>query len=209
MKLFIDKIKTFVRGVMFELAKILDQLTNGMIRPNHVTIISLLGHVILMLALIQGRFPEAAILLLGFGLLDSLDGAIAKYQHSESANGMLLDASTDRIKEALIYAGLAYYFAELTDPIGSLYTVLALGASFAVSYVKSKGEVAMLESPSKQTKKSINREFEFGIFGYEIRMFVLFIGFLAGEPFIAVLLVTAGASLTFIERYITILKSIR
>lgn len=210
MKQFIDKIKAVVRGMMFELAKLLDTLTGGLIRASYISFISLAGHIVILLAITEARFTNAAILLLGFGLMDALDGAIAKYQGRESDFGMLLDATSDRLKEALIYGGLAFYFAEQQDQVGALYAVFALGASFAVSYVKAKGEVALLERKSKtKTSKPINREFEFGIFGYEIRMFILFIGFLAGEPFIALLIVTAGATLTFVERFMGILNKLK
>jgi phosphatidylglycerophosphate synthase len=201
MKSVIEKVKTVVRGIMYELAKLLDYITNGFIRAWHVTLISLVGHIFVMLAITEGLFVDAAILLIGFGLMDALDGAVAKYQGNASTTGMLLDSTTDRLKEMLIYAGFAYYFATLNDELGALYAVIALGISMSVSYVKSKGEVALLSEAKKTKKKDINRELESGLFGYEVRMFILVIALFANEPFIGILVVTAGAILTFMTRF--------
>ena len=209
MKEVIEKVKSAVRGVMYELAKLLDMLTNGFIRPWHVTLVSLLGHVIVLLALTEGLFMEAAVLLAGFGLLDALDGAIARYQGSESPQGMLLDATTDRLKETLVFAGLAYYFVVEAQPIGALYAVLALGMSISVSYVKAKGEVALLQRSLDKNSKAINninRELEFGIFGYEIRMLVLVVAFALSQPYYGVLVVAGGATLTFLLRFEEIVR---
>jgi len=203
MKSAIEKIKTVIRGIMSEVAKLLDMMTNGFIRPWHVSAVSFFGHVVVLLALSEAMFTEAAVLLIGFGLLDALDGAVARHQGSASTRGMLLDSTSDRLKEALIYAGLAYYFATITSPLGALYSALALGLSVSVSYVKAKGEVSLLEQAQAKDKKikNINREFGAGIFSYEVRMFVLVVALLAHQPLYGVLVVAGGSLLTFAARF--------
>lgn len=202
----IEKIKSTIRGIMYEVAKLLDALTGGFIRPWHVTLLSLAGHILIMLALAEGLFGNSAILLIGFGLMDALDGAVAKFQGRASLNGMLLDSTTDRLKEMLIFAGLAFYFADSGDPVGALYSVLALGFSFSVSYVRAKGEAAMLEHKLTRKKSDFNREFEDGIFGYEVRMAILVVALAFGEPLYGVLAVAAGALTTFIRRFGSVSK---
>jgi len=187
---------------MDEVAKLLDTISNGFIEAWHVTLVSLLGHVVVLLALIDARLENAALLLLGFALLDALDGAIARLHKTASPQGMLLDSTTDRMKETLVFGGLAYYFADLGDPLASLYTVLALGMSISVSYVKAKGEAALAEQQSAaRTKKDINREFEDGVFGYEIRTVVLIVALLIGQPLAGVGIVLGGSLLTFLTRF--------
>lgn len=210
MKAQIEKIKQAIRGMMFELAKLLDMLTNGFIRAWHVTALSLVGHVFVLLAFTEGLLVDGAILLAGFALLDALDGAIARYQGTESTAGMLLDASTDRLKEMLVFAGLAYYFAVQSEPVGVLYAVLALGFSFAVSYIKAKGEATLMrQTQSQKTRANINREFETGIFGYEVRMAVLVVALLASQPLLGCMLVVIGSVLTFMARFNDIVHRLR
>ena len=202
MKDIIDKIKSVVRGMMDEVAKLLDFISNGFIEAWHITILSVIGHVVAMLALVDGRLGNAALLIAGFALLDALDGAVARFQKTSSMRGMLLDSTTDRIKETLIYGGLAYYFAEINEPLGSLYAVLALGMSMSVSYVKAKGESVLATLPKdKHKKQDLNREFEDGIFGYEVRMFIIVVALAIGEPLWGVLIVLGGATMTYVTRF--------
>ncbi len=204
----LNKIKSVVRGMMDEVAKLLDSISNGFIEPWHITLVSLVGHVVILFALAEGMFTEAALLIAGFGLMDALDGAVARFQGTASLSGMLLDSTTDRIKEALIFAGLAFWFAENDQSLGALYAVLALGMSVSVSYVKAKGEVALLESADKTNRKKsdVNREFEDGIFGYEVRMFVLIVSLLLSEPMWGVGAVLLGSTLTFMTRFNSIVN---
>lgn len=210
MKARIEKIKAAVRGIMFELAKLLDSITGGYVRAWHITLLSFAGHIFVLLALSQGMLVNAAILLIGFGILDALDGAIAKYQGTSSLTGMLLDSTSDRLKETLVFAGLAYYFASQNELYSVAYSVVALGLSFAVSYVKAKGETAWLEGRTKKaTRNDVNREFEDGIFGYEIRMLVLAVSLVVGLPEIGVIVVASGALLTFMTRFNAIVTRLK
>ena len=82
--------------------------------------------------------------------------------------------------------------------------MVALGASFAVSYVKAKGEAALPEQEKQSKEKrtsDTNLEFQSGVFGYEVRMVILFVALLADAPAIGVLLVASGALSTFIIRF--------
>ena len=209
-KTLIEKVKSVVRGIMYEVAKLLDLLTNGFIRAWHITLLSLLGHGVILLALVEADFINAAILLIGFGLMDALDALLARYQGTESLIGMLLDSTTDRLKETLIYAGLAYYFVIVNQPLGALYSLVALGLSISVSYIKAKGEVALLEQAQAGGKrvKNINRQLEVGIFGYEVRMLVLAVSFAVSQPYYGVIAVAAGSLLTLLIRSDEITKRI-
>ncbi len=201
----LDKIKSTIRGMMDEVAKLLDFVSNGFIEAWHISMLSLLGHVVILFALTEDMLIEAGILLIGFGLLDALDGAVARHQGTTGFKGMLLDSTTDRIKESLLYAGIAYWFANHGDPLGALYATLALGLSISVSYVKAKGEVALAEANAKRKKADINREFEDGIFGYEVRMFVLIVAFFTGQLLWGVLVVAIGSMATYLIRFSSIL----
>src|SRR5437868_1204141 len=108
----LDAIREFVRQIMHQVAAALNRLTGGKLSPNAVTMAGLLAHVLIAILIAKGHFGWAVILLIIFGLFDTLDGELARLQHRDSAAGMLLDAVTDRMKEILLYAGIAFYFVE-------------------------------------------------------------------------------------------------
>ena len=63
-------------------------------------------------AIINNQLPQAALLLAVFGLFDTLDGELARLQGTESPQGAFLDSVTDRMKEILVYVGLAVWLSE-------------------------------------------------------------------------------------------------
>ena len=207
MEALLNRTKDFVRGSMYEVAKLLDSISGGQIAPNHISIVSLLGHGLVVLALIENRLPEAAIFLFGFGLLDALDGALARYQKTESMRGELIDSVSDRLKEGLVFAGLGFYFADNSSALGVFLSVLALTLSYAVSYVKARGEIAYLAHSGKN--KSVNRRYGVGVFGYEIRTVVLIAGFALSQPLIAVYIICVGTSITFMQRAQAIARDLK
>src|ERR1700733_5878302 len=107
----IEAIRLRIRAVMHHLAVLLNKLTGGALHPDVVTIIGFLMHVPIAVLIATSHLLAAAILLVIFGLFDTLDGELARLQGRSSARGMLLDASTDRMKEVLLYTGVAYNLA--------------------------------------------------------------------------------------------------
>src|SRR5690606_13105417 len=107
----LDQIRDAVRAPINQLAILLNKLSGGKLSPNAVTLFGLAMHVVIAYYIAQQRFVLAAILLLIFGLFDTLDGSLARLQKKDSSTGMLLDAVTDRMKEVLLYSGAAWYLA--------------------------------------------------------------------------------------------------
>ncbi len=161
---------------MTNLAKWLDDFTNGKISPNQITIASLVLHIPIFFAIVAQQYTLAAVMLVLFASLDALDGALARVQKVESRSGMLLDASTDRIKESLLFMALAYRFALDYEPRAVFAAVAAITGSFAVSYIKAKGEVAI--KGSRLNAQEINKVFRAGLMRYEVRTIVLVVGLL-------------------------------
>lgn len=207
MNKLIEKQKHNVRGILNEVAILIDEISGSAIHPWHISTLSLLGHFIVAASIITGSNISAAILLLGFGLLDGVDGALARRQGRSSDFGMLLDSSFDRIKEILIFGSLIFVFATNQQTIMSAITGLALGFSMLVSYVKAKGEVALLSSGAKQ--KDINRVFQTGLFSFEIRILIVILALLFSRLELAVVLILFGSFYTFITRFIVIFRRIR
>lgn len=163
-----------VRVLMAGLAKELNKLFGGKLKPSHITTLSLVGHIPAAWALWTCRPLLAAGLIAFFGLLDALDGALAREQGTASKLGMFYDAVTDRLKEIIIYSGLAVYIAKHVPDINSWLVVAVAGTSILVSYVKAKGEMAV--SAKSYDRQALNRVFSNGLSRYEVRMVMLIVG---------------------------------
>lgn len=173
-----ETIVAHVKVLMSKLAVQLDRLFRGKLRPAHITTLSLIGHIPATWALWNNRPILAAVLIAVFGLMDALDGALARAQKSVSKMGMFYDAVTDRLKEVMIYSGLAMYVAQNEPKIYPWVVPAVVGSSILVSYVKAKGEMAV--SSGHHDKQLLNRAFSQGISRYEIRMFLLIAGLVTG-----------------------------
>jgi phosphatidylglycerophosphate synthase len=172
-----EKIGNNVRVLMVQVARAIHTLSRGAVKPSHITLISLLGHIPAAWALWTDRPILAAVLIAGFGLMDALDGALARVQGTASKMGMFFDAVTDRIKETILYAGVAVYVLSNERDLGAWVVPTVAATSLLVSYVKAKGEMAI--STDAHDKQLLNRVFSQGLGRYEIRMTILIIALLA------------------------------
>lgn len=206
----LDGGRTEVRRLAKGFAKLINKLSGGRITPNSVTYTSLLGHVGIAIILANRHVIWAAGLIVVFGLMDTLDGELARLQKKASNAGMLLDASTDRMKESLLYIASAYALIEMGQPKMAVWAVAATAGSLLVSYIKAKGETAVASSGADHA--TINHLFQSGLMRYEIRMLVLIIGLLAGYLgwTLAILAITswltAFGRLSRITRYLNNVK---
>lgn len=202
-----EAIKQHIRNSVRRVAHWVNHLSHGKITPNQVTIVGLLAHIPIAWLIATGNNVWAAILLIIFGLFDTLDGELARLQKRTSAQGMFLDASTDRMKEVLIYSGAAYALAASAHPMAAVWAVGACGASLCVSYVKAKGEAA-IATQKNFDPAALNRVFKDGFFTFEVRMAAIILGVLLNQLLIAVVVVTIFAAFTALQRLIRIFKAL-
>lgn len=137
----IDQTRQQVRRVMNSIASIINRLSQGRVTPNMITILGLLGHFLVAWLIANQVFIWSGILLVIFGLLDAIDGSLARIQGSASKKGMLLDSVTDRIKEVVLYAGIAYALVTSGEIFYTVWVVIACGLSTIVSYINAWGEL--------------------------------------------------------------------
>jgi phosphatidylglycerophosphate synthase len=196
---FIDIIRNAIKALMSALAIALNKATGGKLSADVITLIGLFSHIpIAWLIAVQKNYLAAGLLVF-FGLFDSVDGALARAQKKSSSRGMLLDASTDRIKEVILYIGASSALVASGYAGWAGWAVAACGASLVVSYVKAKGETAI--SDKKLSPSDINRIFADGIMRYEIRMFVLIVGLLTNTLRYALVFIAVTSALTAIGRF--------
>lgn len=205
----IEVIRQAIRRVVRILACWLNKLSGGKLHPNTVTIFGLVMHIPIVFLIIADYWVAAGILLIFFGLFDTLDGELARVQDRVTNNGGFLDASTDRMKEVILYTGVAYWYT-LTDTPGlAAWAVAACGASICVSYVKAKGEAVIVSSGKKLSYTVLNKLFADGLVPFEIRMVLLIAGLLSGYLIWAVGIIAVLASYTALQRMAIIGKALR
>jgi len=203
-----QQLKSAIRSLTRQVARWLNFATNGKLTPNMVTITGFVMHVPIALLIGLGHNLWAALLLLIFGLFDTLDGELARLQKRDSAKGMLLDASTDRLKEVLVYSGAGYALALGHHPASAAWAAAACGASLSVSYVKAKGEAAVAASRKELTHAQLNHLFGGGLLSFEMRMIVLIAGLLVNQLIAAVILIALLAGFTALQRLVQISRQL-
>ena len=206
MKQGIQTIKLAVRKIMHGVAVVLDKSTGGKITPNGVTWFGFLMHLPIAFLIATDHLLWGAVLLIVFGLFDTLDGELARYQNRVTNNGGFLDASTDRMKEVILYCGAAYLLASSAHPKCAVIAVSACGASLCVSYIKAKGEAVVASLSKKIAYTELNRMFSGGFFPFEVRMVVLIIGLFADQLVWAVAIVAVFSTITVFQRLFVISK---
>jgi CDP-diacylglycerol--glycerol-3-phosphate 3-phosphatidyltransferase len=110
--------------------------------PNTVTVVGFAIVVVAAGLVGTGSLLAGAIVLIAGSLLDAVDGALARATGGTTAFGSFLDSTLDRAAEAILYGGVAaYYLATAADPTWPvLLAVVAMGASFMVSYTRARAE---------------------------------------------------------------------
>lgn len=205
----IDVVRQFFIRRIHWIAVRLNALTRGTLHPDVVTIFGCAMHFPIAVLIASGHWISAAIILFIFGLLDKLDGELARLQHRESNNGGFLDATTDRVKEVLLYTGVAYAFAASAHPKTAVWAVAACGASICVSYVRAKGETIFASQRKSKSYIAVNQLFRDGLLPFEVRMAMLFVGLLTGYLVWIVAAIAILASYTALDRLIRISRVLR
>lgn len=71
---------------------------------------------------------------------DILDGAVAKASGSASPRGAFFDSVADRVSDALLFGGVAWYLAATRPGLLVMLPVAVLAASLLISYERAKAE---------------------------------------------------------------------
>lgn len=86
------------------------------------------------------KVPLAAVLFAFSGILDLVDGYVAKKMDRVTVFGSFLDSFSDRISDAAIYLGLMVYFMKRSEGVYAGLSLVILVVSFLISYVRAKAE---------------------------------------------------------------------
>ncbi|MGI8775281.1 MAG: CDP-alcohol phosphatidyltransferase family protein [Actinomycetota bacterium] len=116
------------------------------ISPDAITLFGVLVQAGAAYLILEGRLLAAGLLTIVAALADVFDGAVAKARGRTGKFGALFDSTTDRLTDALLFIPLAWLYGvapdtpeRASDWIAAV-ALVALVASFLVSYVKARAE---------------------------------------------------------------------
>lgn len=125
--------------------RIMRPLAESRITPNMLSWAGLLFNVVTAVVIGSGFLFAAGMLLLLSSVFDMADGALARVSNRTSPFGDFLDATLDRLAEAIIGLGLVWHaLASGDDLTAGLCYAFVLG-SIMVSYARARAEVLQLD----------------------------------------------------------------
>jgi len=110
------------------------------VTADEVTIVGILLAGLTGVVIGLGHLWIGVVLLTTGGLMDTLDGVVAKAAGTASKKGAFFDSVADRVADALIFGGVAWYLASGTDPKLAVLPFAILGVSAVISYERAKAE---------------------------------------------------------------------
>ncbi len=113
------------------------------VSANHVTVTGIVVSAATGAAIALGHLWVAAGLLAFGGLMDTLDGAVAKAAGTSSKRGAFFDSVSDRVADMFVFGGLTWYLAAGPghDPRMAVLPLAILGVANTISYERAKGEL--------------------------------------------------------------------
>ncbi len=120
------------------------------ITPNHITVIGFILNLLAVVHLLNYfdwtdiQYGDNLIgfgIILGFaGLMDTMDGRLARLYNMKSRFGAFFDSVIDRYSEFVMFLGLILYFQLFDNQLGIILSFVALIGSIMVSYARSRAE---------------------------------------------------------------------
>lgn len=133
-------------GATFPLA---EWLRRRHISPNTITTVGALFVVVSAVTYGLGWIRLGGILLLGSGVVDTLDGQVARHGHQVSKFGAFYDSTLDRVGDGATFIGIAVYFLVAPVVPWRITTIavcmVAVWSSLLVSYARARAEGLGLE----------------------------------------------------------------
>ena len=111
------------------------------LKPNHLSLLGMLSGLVAGITFVFSPF-WGGMLTIFSGLLDTLDGALARELSQTAKRGAFLDSVLDRYGECWILIGIWAYFERKgsTTPLITMTVFFVLFGSIMVSYVKARAE---------------------------------------------------------------------
>ncbi|MEY2995855.1 MAG: hypothetical protein RLZZ39_680 [Actinomycetota bacterium] len=117
-----------------------DRLRRTRLTPDHLTVAGLVVAAGAAVAIGLGWFALGLLLVVLAALPDLLDGALAKASNSSSQRGAFFDSVIDRVTDALLFGGVAWFFASEESAHLTILPMAVALMSGVISYQRAKAE---------------------------------------------------------------------
>ena len=164
------------------------------ISANALTLVGFVLNLVVAYLLAQGGFFLGGVLVIMGGLLDGLDGAVARLSGSPSRFGAFLDSTVDRFSEAVVYLGLLLFYLQQGARQESLLIYATIVGSLMVSYARARAEGLGVEC-----KAGLLTRFE--------RLFILVCGLLLNQMLITLWILAVLSNFTALQRTYLVWKT--
>jgi CDP-diacylglycerol--glycerol-3-phosphate 3-phosphatidyltransferase len=185
---FSDRARVVFKGVLDSVGAFFNRLG---IYPNTMTLLGLAGSVIGACLLALGYITIGGVIIMLMGLIDSLDGTMARLRGMPSDFGAFVDSTTDRYSELAIYAGLLFFFLQKGEKLSVLGIFIAAAGSVLVSYIRARAA-------------SLGMDTKVGILGRFERYLVLAPALILNIPMVGVWIIAVLANVTAIQRILDV-----
>lgn len=112
------------------------------VRPWQLTLLALAANVWVGVLLLRGDRLLPGLLLIPAGLLDILDGAVARLRGEESRFGAFLDSVLDRVSDVILFGCLYWSLAGQGERLEAGLALATMVIALAVSHIRAEAEAA-------------------------------------------------------------------
>jgi CDP-diacylglycerol--glycerol-3-phosphate 3-phosphatidyltransferase len=183
-----DQARVVFKGILDPIGAIFNRLG---IYPNTMTIMGLIGNIIGAVLIALGYMTVGGIVVLLMGIVDTLDGTMARLRGMSTEFGAFVDSVSDRYSELFIFGGLLYYFTQKGDWFTVMGIYMAAAASVLVSYVRARAA-----SVGMETKVGFLSRFE--------RYLVLAPSIILTIPWVGIWIIAIFGNITAIQRILDV-----
>jgi len=157
-----------------------------------LTVVGLACSLATALLIATGRLGWAVLGVVAAGLVDLLDGSVARVSGTSSPRGAFFDSVADRVSDGLMLGGLAWYFIGTDQPYLAVLVLALVVTSLVVSYERAKAE-------------SLGYNARGGLMERAERMVLLAVGLTFSTLLVPVLwLMLALTSFTVVHRFVKV-----
>jgi len=151
---------TFTGGIGKVCGAIIDRIVRWLalsrIHPNVLTFLGLVINTWAAFLFAQGSFRWAAVVVIGAGLFDMVDGRVARETNRVTRFGGFFDSVVDRYSDLSLLMGLLVYYGSIGRPGYVILTGVVMTGSVMISYTRARAEnvipkckVGFLERPER------------------------------------------------------------
>ena len=168
-------------------------LARARISPNALTVVGVASSILVAIAVVQDLLFVAGLAAVVAAVADALDGAVAKAGGTVSRFGAVLDSTTDRLSDALLFLPVAWLYGVSPPPDKTgqewvaAVALATVTAAFLVSYVRARAE-------------GIGLDAKVGIAERAERLIIVILALLFDVLPVALVILLLLTTITFVQR---------